>query len=145
MKKFLLSSFVILTFIIYSLRQHVDSAPVRSPPSSNSIAPNTNNNAIQTPTGKYKDGQYTGGIADALYGNVQVKAIIASGKINDVQFLDYPHDRRTSIEINTQAMPYLKSEAIQAQSAQVDIISGATQTSEAFIESLQSALTQAQK
>ncbi|HUD19284.1 MAG TPA: FMN-binding protein [Patescibacteria group bacterium] len=91
----------------------------------------------------YKDGQFTGNSADAYYGNIQVKITIQGGKITDVQFLDYPHDRNTSIMINSQAMPYLKSEAIQAQSAQVDIVSGATDSSLAFRQSLQSALDQA--
>jgi len=107
-------------------------------PSSNSTPP--------TPvaiSGKYKDGTYTGISADAYYGNVQVQIAINGGKITDVQFLDYPQDRRTSLEINSQAMPYLKTEAIQAQSAQVDIVSGATATSGAFQQSLASALSQA--
>ena len=91
----------------------------------------------------FKDGQFTGNSADAYYGNIQVKITVQGGKITDVQFLDYPHDRGTSVMINTQAMPYLKSEAIQAQSAQVDIVSGATDSSLAFRQSLQSALDQA--
>src|SRR6185437_2894640 len=86
-----------------------------------------------TPTprsqGQYKDGEYTGQAADAFYGNIQVKAVIQGGKITDVQFLQYPSDRSTSIQINQQAMPYLKQEAIQVQSAQVDIVSGATDSS----------------
>ncbi len=95
------------------------------------------------PNGLYNDGTYVGSVADAYYGNVQVKAIIQNGKIADVQFLQYPNDRGTSIEINSQAMPYLKQEAIQAQNAQVDVISGATQTSAAFVQSLSDALAQA--
>lgn len=95
------------------------------------------------PAGQYKDGSYTGSVADAFYGNIQVRVTISSGKISDVQFLQYPNDRRTSIEINTQAMPMLKSEAIAAQSANVNIISGATDSSQAFRESLASALSQA--
>ena len=91
----------------------------------------------------YKDGQYDGRIADAYYGNVQVRAIIQGGKLTDVQFLSYPNDRNQSIEINSYALPILKSEAIKAQSAQVDIVSGATNTSNAFINSLSSALSQA--
>ncbi|MGE5393039.1 MAG: FMN-binding protein [Candidatus Saccharibacteria bacterium] len=94
-------------------------------------------------TGKYKDGQYVGSSVDAYYGNVQVRVTVQNGKIADVQFLDYPQDRRTSQMINSQAMPYLKEEAIQAQSANVDIVSGATDTSEAFQQSLSSALSQA--
>lgn len=98
---------------------------------------------VKTSTGLYRDGAYTGNSADAYYGYVQVKAIIQGGKITDVQFLDHPSDRGTSIEINNQAMPYLISEAIQAQSANVDTVSGASETSGAFRESLGSALAQA--
>ncbi len=92
---------------------------------------------------QYKDGEYTGSVADAYYGPLQVKAVIQKGKIANVQFLDYPHDRRTSQRINSQAMPYLQEEAIQAQNANVDIVSGATLTSQAFVESLQAALNSA--
>jgi uncharacterized protein with FMN-binding domain len=55
----------------------------------------------------------------------------------------YPNDRRTSIRINATAVPDLQQEAIQAQSANVDIISGATLTSQAFVQSLQVALNSA--
>ena len=91
----------------------------------------------------YKDGQFIGASEDAYYGNVQVKAIIQGGKISDVQFLDYPQDRSNSIRINTYAMPNLTSEAIQSQNPNVDIVSGATATSQAFQQSLASALAQA--
>lgn len=88
----------------------------------------------------YRDGDYTGPTADAYYGEVQVRVVIQAGKIADVQFVEWPNDRRTSIRINRIAMPDLISEAIQAQSANVDVISGATLTSEAFAASLQAAL-----
>jgi uncharacterized protein with FMN-binding domain len=94
-------------------------------------------------TPPFKDGIYTGNQSDAVYGNIQVKTTIQNSKIADIQFLQYPNDRSRSVEINTAAMPSLKQEAIQIQSAQVDIISGATLTSEAFTKSLQSALAQA--
>jgi uncharacterized protein with FMN-binding domain len=98
-----------------------------------------------TARGTYKDGEYTGEAADAYYGTVQVKAIIQNGKLADVQFLDYPNDRRTSIRINSVAVPDLTTEAVQAQSASVDVVSGATLTSEAFVQSLQSALSAAKE
>jgi uncharacterized protein with FMN-binding domain len=94
-------------------------------------------------SGQYKDGTYTGSLANARYGMVQVQATIQSGKITDVQFLQYPSDRRTSQRINQAAAPRLTQEAIQAQSAKVSIVSGATLTSRAFMESLQAALTSA--
>lgn len=99
--------------------------------------------ATSDPNALYKDGTYTGSEADAYYGLVQVQAVIQNGKITDVTFLEYPDHRRTSVSINKQAMPWLQQEAIQAQSAQVDLISGATLTSEAFVQSLQAALNAA--
>ncbi len=96
-----------------------------------------------TTAGMYKDGSYTGSVADAYYGNVQVKAVISGGKLSDVVFLSYPNDRQNSVRINTYATPILKSEAISAQSADVDAVSGASFTSKAFKESLSNALLQA--
>ena len=95
------------------------------------------------PKGQYADGTYTGAAADAYYGNIQVQAVIQGGKLTDVIFLQYPNDRRTSQHINDQAMPYLKSEAIQAQSANVSGVSGASDSSQAFVQSLGDALSQA--
>jgi uncharacterized protein with FMN-binding domain len=91
----------------------------------------------------YKDGTFTGNPADAFYGNIQVQAIISGGKITDIQFLQYPNDRSRSIAINTISMPILKQEAIQAQNANVNVVSGATDSSNAFVQSLSSALAQA--
>lgn len=104
--------------------------------------------AVDTPTPQpvvsiYKDGTYTGSEANAYYGFLQVQAVIQNGKITAVNFLEYPNHRRTSERINSQAMPWLQQEAIQAQSAQVDLISGATLTSEAFVASLRVALASA--
>ncbi len=161
MKQIALSFIVIGIFGIYAVldRQQVKpQTPTNSTPQSTTkprrifddeednlppvIPPKIPATGTQLPktSSKYRDGVYTGPVTDALYGNIQVKAIISGGRITDVLFLDFPHDKQTSREINGQAMPYLKSEAIAAQSAQVDIVSGATQTSRAFIESLQSAL-----
>lgn len=155
MKKFLLTGSVFIAFALYSFHQrHGDSGAVLPPSSltqnTTNSAPNSNSGSSSSPTaqstamGGLKDGQYTGNAADAFYGYIQVKAIINGGKITDVQFLRYPNDRSTSIAINKQAMPYLKQEAVQAQSAQVNIVSGATDTSQAFIQSMASALSQAQ-
>ena len=96
-----------------------------------------------SPKPPYKDGTFTGGSEDAYYGNVQVKAVISGGKITDVQFIQHPQNAARSVAINTLAMPNLTQEAIQTQDAQVDVVSGATDTSNAFMQSLSSALTQA--
>jgi len=94
-------------------------------------------------TGQYKDGTYVGPRVDAFYGFVKVQADIQNGQLANVKFLEFPSDRRTSQRINAVAVPWLTNEAIQAQSANVDIISGATLTSQAFAESLQAALQNA--
>lgn len=96
------------------------------------------------PVGQFKDGSYRGATADAYYGLVQVQASVQGGRLASIKILQYPNDRRTSRYINSQALPMLKQEAIQAQTAQVDFISGATLTSNAFVQSLSSALDQAQ-
>ena len=100
-------------------------------------------NGSSSPKPPFKDGRYTGNSANAFYGNIQVQVNISGGKISDVQFLQHPDHATRSIAINTVAMPNLKQEAIQAQSADVNIVSGATDSSNAFIQSLSSALTQA--
>lgn len=91
----------------------------------------------------YTDGVYTGPAADAYYGLIQLQALIKDGRLTALKVLKYPSDRRTSVSINRQALPMLRDEAIRAQSANVDIISGATLTSRAFIQSLGGALKKA--
>lgn len=88
----------------------------------------------------YADGTYTGPIVDAYYGLVQIQAIVQGGRLVGIKVLQYPSDRRTSIMINRQALPMLRDEVVAAQSPDVDIISGATLTSEAFVRSLKGAL-----
>ncbi len=95
------------------------------------------------PSTGLKDGSYTGQAVDAFYGTVQVKAVIANGRITNVTFLQYPNSAGHTVELSNQVMPVLTAEAISAQSANVDVVSGATQTSQAFMKSLQSALAKA--
>jgi uncharacterized protein with FMN-binding domain len=92
---------------------------------------------------QFKDGTYTGTPADAYYGNVQVRAVISSGKLVSVAVLDYPADRSRSRAINSYALPQLATEVVRAQSASVNIVSGATLTSKAYMRSVASALAQA--
>lgn len=156
MKKLALVGFVGFAFIVYSLYQRRESDVSIAPPpgisrpgstpsstGSSSTGPGSTSGAAPAAGGAYKDGRYTGSVEDAYYGNVQVQVTVAGGKVSKVDFLQYPNDRSTSRVINSQAIPYLQQEAVQAQSAQVDVVSGATYTSEAFIQSLGSALSQA--
>jgi uncharacterized protein with FMN-binding domain len=98
---------------------------------------------LTTSSNQYRDGSYIGPTVDAYYGLVQVQADIQGGRLVSVHVLQYPADRSTSRYINAQALPVLDSEVVSAQSALVDIVSGATLTSDAYLRSLNSALRQA--
>ncbi len=164
MKKFTVAVVIVGAFVLYSLLYGWAHLSALQPATANdpntttrpsvtstspSATPTTGASGSSTPTpttpssSLYKDGSYTGSQADAQWGFIQVKAIIQNGKITDVQFLQYPNDRNRSVQINAYADPQLTSEAIQAQSATVDVITGATDTSQAFIQSLSDALNQA--
>jgi uncharacterized protein with FMN-binding domain len=79
------------------------------------------------------------------YGDVQVQLTLSGGKITDVTALQLPFDRQRSNEISQIAGPMLRSEVLQVQSANIDIISGATYTSQGYAQSVQAALDQARK
>jgi uncharacterized protein with FMN-binding domain len=89
------------------------------------------------------NGTVTGSVVQTQFGTVQVQVTIAGGKISDVTALQLPSDRQRSAQISQIVEPMLRSEALTAQSAQIDLISGATYTSDAYAQSLQSALDQA--
>jgi len=90
-----------------------------------------------------KSGTYTGSAASFRYGTVQVQVTVASGKITNVSILQYPNSDMHSAQIAQYSLPTLISETLQAQSAQINAVSGATFTSQGYVQSLQSALDQA--
>jgi uncharacterized protein with FMN-binding domain len=102
-----------------------------------------NGAAAQTPGTKGTgSGQYTGSAVQTPFGTVQVQVTMQNGTITDVQALQLPTGRGHTQQLSSYAGPQLRSEVLQAQSAQVDTISGATYTSEGYMQSLQSALDQ---
>jgi len=96
-----------------------------------------------TPKAGGVNGTFTGSDVPNRFGDVQIKVVISNGHIADVQALQLPTDRAQSAYISQVAGPILRSEVIQAQSARIDIVSGATYTSESYAQSVQSALQQA--
>lgn len=84
----------------------------------------------------------TGSAIDTRYGPVQVKVTFEGTKITSVDTVQYPSESGRDVEINSQALPILQQETLSAQSAQIDTVSGATYTSEGYIQSLQSAIDQ---
>jgi uncharacterized protein with FMN-binding domain len=85
----------------------------------------------------------TGSSADTRWGPVQVELTVADGTITDVTVVDYPDENGRDRQINARALPVLVQETLDAQSADIDMVSGATVTSEGYLESLQSALDEA--
>lgn len=139
-KKALALLVVIVTIVgIVLYQKSTRSDGVAVPPTPTIGSPSEASSSSKT----YKDGTYTGDTADAFYGNMQVQIVVSGGKITDINFLQYPNTPGHTTEVNNMALPILKQEAITAQSTNVDVVSGATQTSNAFIESLSSALTKA--
>jgi uncharacterized protein with FMN-binding domain len=85
----------------------------------------------------------TGSVVSSPYGDVQVQITVANGSITAINAVRLPSDNRHSSQISGFASQVLASEALQAQSANIDTVSGATYTSDAYKQSLQSALDQA--
>jgi uncharacterized protein with FMN-binding domain len=84
-----------------------------------------------------------GPIVRTAYGDVQVRVTLQGKKIVDIAALKLPNDRARSERISEQAGPLLRSEALQAQSANIDLLSGASYTSTGYARSLQGALDKA--
>ena len=85
----------------------------------------------------------TGDAASTRWGPVQVQLTVTDGTITDVEVVEYPSDNGKDQQINARALPVLVQETLDAQSADIDMVSGATVTSDGYVESLQSALDQA--
>jgi len=85
----------------------------------------------------------TGSVAQTQWGPVQVQLTVSGGKITKVSVLQYPSGNGKDAEINSYALPILVQETVDAQSASIDMVSGATVTSGGYLQSLQSALDQA--
>ena len=86
---------------------------------------------------------YTGGVAQTQWGPVQVAIVVSGGRITDVGVPQYPNGNGQDQAINSYALPILVQETFQQQSANIDMVSGATVTSTGYLQSLQSALDQA--
>ena len=88
-------------------------------------------------------GTFLGSDVPNRFGDVQVRVVVRDGHITDVQPVQMPFDRERSAYISQVAGPMLRTEVLQAQSARIDIISGATYTSESYAQSVESALRKA--
>lgn len=111
---------------------------------STSSSTTSSSSSSSSSSGKYKDGTYTGKATATQWGDVQVQAVIKNGKLTTVNVLEYPNDNGHDKQINAQALPVYKSEAVKAQSSKISLVSGASETYKGFTGSLQNALTKAE-
>jgi uncharacterized protein with FMN-binding domain len=85
----------------------------------------------------------TGDSVGTPYGPVQVRVAVDGSTITDVTVLQYPDQDGHSVQINQYALPQLINETLDAQGSGISMVSGATYTSQGYLQSLQSALDQA--
>jgi uncharacterized protein with FMN-binding domain len=102
--------------------------------------PSSSAKAQATPAPQHVDVRVNGTSIDTRYGPVQVQIHVRDRHLISATAIDYPQSSGRDQEINSQAVPALENEAVQAQNAHIDTISGATYTSDGYRQSLQSAL-----
>ena len=108
-------------------------------PSSSSSTKSSKSTKSTTPAAP-RSGSVDGAVVDTQYGSVQVRITFQGKKITNVHALRLTDSSGTSVSISAGAAPTLRQEALDKQSAQIDVVSGATYTSEAYQQSLQSAI-----
>jgi uncharacterized protein with FMN-binding domain len=128
--------------LLLSFKTH--GASVATPPAASSNATGSTSSGSTTTSSGATNASgtktATGASVDTRYGPVQVKVTVTNGKVTSAAAIDYPLNNGRDQQINAYAIPALNQEALQSGSASIDMISGATYTSEGYIQSLQSAL-----
>lgn len=126
-----------LSVLVLLLGYHTSTAGVTAAdrPTTSAEAPATSGSTGSTTV--------TGDVAQTRWGPVQVALTVQDGTITDVQVVQQPTGNPRDEEINAVAVPQLVQETLAAQGADIDMVSGATVTSDGYLTSLQSALDQA--
>lgn len=128
---------------------HVVAAPPAAPatpsalPSAGKRPARKSASAARVPQPTSAPRHIAGALVSTPYGNVQVSATVVGHRLTDVRALQLTDAGSTSVGISAAAVPVLHREALTAQSANIDSVSGATYTSAGYKQSLQSALDQA--
>lgn len=146
MKRIVLWCLSTLTTVVLLFGYHTSTAgpaatSVVAPPvaGSSSSSSGSSSNASSSTTGK----TYTGPSTDTRWGPVQVSITVSNGKITHVTVPVYPNGNGRDAEINAYALPILTKATLASQDGDVDMISGATVTSQGYATSLQGALDEA--
>jgi uncharacterized protein with FMN-binding domain len=114
--------------------------PKSSQPPKTAQTPKTSKAPSTAPTPSPTSITVNGGVADTMYGPMQVQITVRGNRITAAHAIVYPQGGGRDQQINSQAIPLLDQETLQIQSSQIDTVSGATYTSDGYRRSLQSAL-----
>jgi uncharacterized protein with FMN-binding domain len=146
---FAVMSTITAVVLIFSYHTSTNSAfvagspVVQRPGSPGSASPPRSSPKGGPATSKSSQATFTGDAADTRWGTVQVRITVQSGKITASEAVQYPQNNGRDAQINGYALPILSQEVIQQQTASIDTVSGATVTSDGYLQSLQSAIDQA--
>lgn len=146
---FVMMSTITAVVLLFSYRTSTNSSlvagsPVVQQPGSPGSAAQLRSSSKSGPaSSKSGPASYTGDSVDTQWGPVQVQITVQGGKITASQALQYPQNNDRDAQINGFALPILNQEVVQQQSASIDTVSGATVTSDGYLQSLQSAIDQA--
>ena len=132
--------------LVLSFKTHSPTAAATPPAAVSTNSSGTSSGTSPSGSTKSSSGSsktYTGDAAMTRYGPVQVQITVKNGVVTDVAATLYPMSGPRDAQISSYAIPQLNSEAKSAGSANIDMVSGATYTSEGYLSSLQNALNQA--
>lgn len=146
MKRIMWWTLSTLTAVVLMFGYHTSTSGIAAPTTISAISSGTTSG----PSGSGATGSpapaastVTGSAVATRYGPVQVAITVAGSTITDVSVPQYPSSSSKDVQINQRALPTLIQETLDSQSASVDMVSGATYTSDGYRQSLQSALDQA--
>jgi uncharacterized protein with FMN-binding domain len=145
------ATMLMLLFSYHTSTSSGTTTSISSPANDGSVAAagsaNSSSSSGSTSSGTTNSGSgsktYTGDAASTRFGDVQVQITVVDGKVTAATVTEVPWRDHKDQEINSRAVPILTDETVSAQSADIDMVSGATYTSQGYVESLQSALDQA--
>lgn len=118
-------------------------AAVGPTPTASASAGSAPTSGTSASASKGKSGTFVGDPVSSQFSTIQVEVVVSGGRVSDIKLLEDSDDEERSAQIDGYAIPILRSEALSAQSANVDGVSGATYTSQSYAQSLQSALDRA--
>ncbi|MFD1507448.1 FMN-binding protein [Georgenia yuyongxinii] len=122
-----------------------DTGPSATVPGATGTGPSSDPTPDQQTTAPNSapSGTYTGPAVMTTWGTVQVQVTVTNGQVADAHAIQVPDGNARDAQINSYAVPILEAETVSANNSRIDAVSGATVTSEGYIDSLQAALDQA--